>query len=168
MIKKIRKFYKNNRIYCILMLISLFCIILMGTAIVVYFIGQTSSSKYGNRLKGIDQYSVESELKKVENYYKENEKVEKANVWLEGKIIKIHCNVLKDLTNEDIQNLAIESLNNLTDEQKSFYDIQFIFEREELAPYFGSKSRMNTVISWANYSFTFEETTTTSTTTKKK
>ena len=43
MIKKLKNFYKNNRIYSILMIISLFCLILMASGVVIYFVNQTDS-----------------------------------------------------------------------------------------------------------------------------
>ena len=70
----------------------------------------------------------------------------------------------KTTSNEAIQNLAVGCLEKIPDTEKTYYDIQFIFKREGLTPYLGSKSASNTVISWANYSVD----TTTSTTTKKK
>ena len=45
MIKKLKNFYKNNRIYSILMIISLFCLILMVSGVVIYFVNQTVSSE---------------------------------------------------------------------------------------------------------------------------
>ena len=41
---KLKGFYKNNRIYCIMMAISIFCIALIGVAFLVYFINQTKIS----------------------------------------------------------------------------------------------------------------------------
>ena len=157
--KKLKKFYKNNRIYCILMLISIFCFLLMGTAVVVYFINQTSSSKDGSRLVDQEKYKVDKELKELEKYYKSSEDVNKVSIRLQGKIIYITVDVKSDVDNEDIQNLATTSLEKLTDEQKKYYDIQFIFTREGFTPYLGSKSSQNTIITWAKYSFDTETTT---------
>ena len=50
MLKKFKEFYKRNRVYSILMLISLVCIVSILVGVIVYFIGQTSKDKYGNRL----------------------------------------------------------------------------------------------------------------------
>lgn len=166
--KKLKEFYKNNRIYCILMLVSLFCFILMGSAVIIYFVHQTSSDKYGARLEGIDSYPVSSELAQLETFYKESDGVLKASVRLQGKIIYVNVEVDKKLTIEEMQNIATESLNKLKEEQKGYYDLQFTFKRDGLAPYSGSKAASRTVITWSNYHIASEETTTTTTTTTKK
>ena len=165
--KKLRTFYKNNRIYCILIMISLACLLLLGIGVICYFIGQATSSSYGNRLDNIDQYKVDNELKELEAFYKSSEGVKSASVRLQGKIIYVDVEMDDAKTNEDIQNIATSSLVKLTDDQKSFYDIQFIFTRSKLHPYFGSKAHSNTIITWANYKID-NETTTTTTTKKKK
>ncbi len=166
--KKLKKFYNNNRVYCILMLVSLFCFILMGSAVVIYFLGQATSSKYGKRLDNISKYEIESELEKVEEYFKNSKSVLEASVRLQGRIIYVSVKVEEKMTNEDIQNLGNGCLEKLTEEQKGFYHLQFIFERDNLTPYMGSKSSSKTAISWANYNFETEEETTTTTKKGKK
>ena len=163
---KLKQFYKNNRIYCILIMISCACLLLLGAGVILYFIGQATSSSYGNRLDNVETYPVDKELKELEKFYKESEGVKSASVRLQGKIIYVDVEMDDKKTNEDIQNVATSSLEKLTDEQKGFYDIQFIFTRATYNPYFGSKSHSRTVISWAN--FKYDETTTTTTTKKKK
>lgn len=155
--KKLRKFYKNNRIYCILMLISLFCFILMGSAVVIYFVNQATSSNYGNRLDEVEKYPVDKELKKIEKFYKDAKGVKSSTVRLQGRIIYITVEVEKETTNEVIQNMANSSIEVLTEEQGSYYDVQFIFKRADYTPYMGSKSSANKVITWNNYSFDNEE-----------
>lgn len=163
--RKLKNFYKNNRIYCILMLVSLFCFILMGSAVVIYFVHQASSDKYGNRLEDIDSYPVSKELASLETFYKESEGVKKASVRLQGKIIYMSVEVDAKLNTDEMQNIATESLDKLTEEQKGYYDLQFTFKRDGYPPYTGSKASSRTIITWSNYNIT---TTTTTTSSKKK
>lgn len=165
--KKFKEFYKNNRIYCILMLVSLFCFILMGSAVVIYFVNQATSDKYGTRLDDIDQYPVSKELAEFETFYKESDGVTKAAVRLSGKIIYVSVEVDPKMDLDQMQNIATESLTKLTDEQKGYYELQFTFKREGFAPYSGSKAASRTVITWSNYNVTTEPTTTTTTSKKK-
>ncbi len=164
MLKKFKKFYKYNRIYCILMMISLFCFLLMGTGVVVYFVSQINTSKYGNRLDGIDEYNKDEIIKNLENSYTDSKILEK-NVRVQGKIIYIELTVEKTTTNEEIQTICTTSLNAISDEEKGFFDLQFIVKRDGLTTYMGSKNHSKGNITWGNYSF--EETTTTTTTKKK-
>jgi len=156
--KRLKKFYQNNRIYCILMLISFLCIFGMLTAIALYFSNQLNSSKYGIRLDGIENYKLgKADFKEIEDSFKAHEDVKKVEARLSGRIIYIDVEVNKDTSNETIQNYATESLTKLSDENKEYYDVQFLVTREGYNTYLGSKSHSNTVISWINYKFTDEE-----------
>ena len=104
----------------------------------------------------------------MESFYKESDGVKKASVRLQGKIIYVNVEVDVKLTLDEMQNIATESLTKLTEEQKGYYDLQFTFLRDGLAPYSGSKASSRTVITWSNYNIASEETTTTTTTKKKK
>lgn len=165
MIKKMKEFYKNNRIYSILMIVSVICLIIMASAVVIYFVNQTVSSSYGTRLKDIEKYDISKEITEIDKTLKDTKGVISSKVRLQGKIIYIDVEMEKNKTNEDIQNVALSTLKLLSDEDKSYYEMQFIFSREGMTPYMGSKSASKSVISWGNYSV---DTTTTTTTKKKK
>lgn len=166
MLKKLKKFYKYNRIYCILMIISLFCFLLMGTGIIVYFVEQISTSKYGTRLNGIDKFDTDEIVNKMEESFIDSKIIEK-NVHIQGRIIYIDITLDPTSTNEDIQSICTASLTSISEEVKEFFDIQYIAKREGLSPYMGSKNHTKATITWGNYSFE-EAATTTTTTTKKK
>ncbi len=161
MFKKFKKFYKNNRIYCILMIISILCILLIGTSVIVYFVAQSNTSPYGDRLDGIDEHDLGSSLTDLENFYKEQTGVNSATVRLQGKIIYVTVDVADEIKNEEIQNIATSSLEKINEDNRSYYDIQFIFKRASYNPFFGSKISTNTNITWSNYSYDTEEKTTT-------
>ena len=84
---KFKTFYHNNRIYCILMGISIFCILLIVLAFLFYFVEQTRNDVYGNRLNGISSVEIkDSHKKEIVSAIKSNEKVDKASVDVKGKI----------------------------------------------------------------------------------
>ena len=155
--KRLKKFYRNNRIYCILMLISLVCLVLIICSVIFYFIHQSLSSVCGDRLNEVSEHPVTSELSSMEDYFKKQSIVTNVSVRLQGKIIYVDFSASSSATNDDINNICTDSLSLLTDDQKSFYDVQFIVTRDNLNPYLGSKSASSTVISWGNY--TYETTT---------
>ena len=61
--KKFKEFYKKNRVYSILMIVSLICIVSILVGVIVYFVGQTAKDKYGNRLDGIKSVEINSDKK---------------------------------------------------------------------------------------------------------
>ena len=154
---KLKKFYENNRIYCILMIISTICLLIILTSIIVYFVSQTKTSVYGNRLDGIEEHEVNNDLNELKSYFESNDKVKKVSTDIRGKIIYVEIEVNEQVGNEEIQTICTESLSKLSDDNKSFYDLQYIVRRDNLNPYLGSKSAHQTIIAWANYSFEEEK-----------
>lgn len=159
--KKLRDFYLNNRIYCILMIISALCLITIIASIIIYFVTQTKSSVYGHRLDDIGEHAVATELEELKNNLQENEKVLTASTDIRGKIIYVLLEVNKDLSNEEIQSICTLSLTKLTEDQKAYYDVQYIVKREGLNPYLGSKRANQLSIAWANFSYEDDEETNT-------
>lgn len=152
--KKLKKFYKNNRIYCILMGISIFCLALIAMLFVVYFVNQTKNDTYGNRLNGIESMEIsDSEKDEIVNVIKESDNVDKATVNIKGKIIYVNVYLLDG--NRDLANsIAVKVLNTLNEEKKDFYDINFSFNKDddEAFPFMGYKKSDATIISWSKVS----------------
>lgn len=160
MFKKLKKFYKNNRIYCILMIISIICILVMGVSVCVYFYRQLTTDAYGTRLENIDKYDLGNSLSELESFYKTQEGVEDAKVRLQGKIIYVDVKMSPATKNEQIQSIATASLDKISEENRTYYDIQFMFTRENLSAYLGAKNSGNTNIVWTNFTYDTETTTT--------
>ena len=86
----IKKFYKNNRIYCILMGVSIFCLALIAVLGIVYFVNQTKNDKYGDRLNGIESVQItDDHINEMVSEIEKNELVEKASISVKGKIVYI-------------------------------------------------------------------------------
>ncbi len=155
--KKLKGFYKNNRVFVILMGVALFCIALIAVAFIYLLLTQNSGDKYGNRLNGIETVEITTtRLSDLEKEIKEDEKVEKVNSRIKGKII--HVNIyLKEGKATDAKNIAIKSLEFFTEDEKNFYDISYSVSKEGdvddvTFPIMGYKKSDNTIISWTNYS----------------
>lgn len=156
-LKGFKGFYKNNRVYVILMIISITCIlaVLIGTA--VYFIGQSTRDPYGTRLEGIDAVKLSDDrLTEMTALIKENTLVNSANINIKGKIIYIVVK-LNDGVPNDAETIAVKTLEKLSDDEKNFYDIQYIFDSlstkdDNVFPIMGYKKAGNATISWTKYS----------------
>ncbi len=158
--KNLKKFYQNNRIYCILMIVSAICLLIILISVVAYFLGQTHTSKYGHRIDDIAEYPIDNELNDLKSFFESNDKVVSVTTDIRGKIVYVTVQFKEDVANEDIETICTQSLEKLTKEQKEYYDIQYINKRDGLNPYLGSKSARQTIISWANFSYNEEEETT--------
>lgn len=151
--KKLKGFYQNNRIYCILMGISLLCLILIAAAFLMFFVSQTKNDAYGSRLNGIENVQISSTHKnEVISFITEQENVDKATMNVKGKIIYLNI-YLKGGKVDDAQSIAIKILEKFTEDEKNFYDINYTFaltepNEESPFPIMGYKKSDKTIISW--------------------
>ena len=155
--KGLKGFYKNNRVYVILMIVSIVCILSILIGVIVYFAKQSSQNAYGNRLDGIETIEIkEDRLTEIENVVKESEIVSKVNVNLQGKLIYVVV-TLSEGTPTDAENISVKVMEKLSEEEKAFYDIQFMFtstskSEDNVFPIMGYKKSSSTTISWTKYS----------------
>lgn len=156
--QKLKAFYKNNRVFVILMGISSLCLIVILSIVVIYFFDQTEGDAYGNRLNGIETVKLGDEkLKSIENMLLDQDKVATVNVHLIGRIVYINC-YLSSGKSSDAKNIAIKVLDAFNEDEKAFYDLSFAFakvdeeENKTGFPMMGYKKSDNTIISWINLS----------------
>lgn len=156
MFKKLKSFYKNNRVYSILMIVSIVCIVSILVGVLVYFLGQTSKDKYGNRLDGIESVEItEDKITEIEKKITESELVKSCDVVIKGKLVYVTI-TLSSGTHADSEAIAQTSLELFSEEEKAFYDIQYIVSNEDKTteenfPVMGYIKAGNSVIKWTNY-----------------
>lgn len=155
--KGLKGFYKNNRVYVILMIVSIVCILSILIGIIVYFAKQSTQDAYGNRLDGIEAVELKDDrFTEMENVVKESELVSKVDVTLQGKLIYVVV-TLTEGTPQDAENISVKVMEKLSEEEKAFYDIQFMFSstsesEDNVFPIMGYKKSSNATISWTKYS----------------
>lgn len=148
--KKLKKFYRNNRIYCILMAISMFCLALIAALFVIYFLNQTKNDVYGNRLNGIESVLIGDEDKSLLlGVIDESSLVKKSSINVKGKIIYVNVK-LSEGKRDDAESIAVKVLNALDEDKKEVYDVNFSFDKDddESFPIMGYKKSDATIISW--------------------
>lgn len=156
MFKKLKSFYKNNRVYSILMIVSIICIVSILVGVLVYFLGQTSKDKYGNRLDGIESVEItKDKVTEIEKKVTESELVKSCDVVIKGKLVYVTI-TLSSGTHADSEAIAQTSLELFSEEEKAFYDIQYIVSNEDKTteenfPVMGYIKAGNSVIKWTNY-----------------
>ncbi len=108
--------------------IILVYIIVVGFTFFLYklFIGSSGKPVYGNRLDGIENVPITEEQKEtITNAIMDNERVLKVTKpYLNGKIFKVIIYMADAADVDSSKSLADLVVNNLTDEQKAFYDIE--------------------------------------------
>ena len=125
--KKVRKL-KKIKVGYVLAFVIIFIIAIM----VLKLILPSSTSKYGDRLDGIEKITFgDKEKEAIVKKIKESDKVTEAKIDVEGKIIYVIYNVNKDCSKDDAKNIGNDSLGSISDEVKKFYDLNYIVSKND-------------------------------------
>lgn len=145
---------QDNRVLWVLLGILVICFLAIGILFYRYFYAGTSSSKYGERLDGIENYPLSETLEKdIQDLYKDNTEIDKVTVTNEGKIVYITINFTKSIKVTTAEDLAIKSLDKVGEKNLTYYDVQYILtysgtEENRNFPVFGSKSASSLKVVW--------------------
>ena len=122
-----KNFYKENRVFSILMIIAIICLLLIVGFFLIYFFKGQSSNKYGSRLDGIDKVKISD--KKISEYevkVKEEKGIESVEVVIQGKIVYVTLHLDNESAVNDGVNASLKTINNFTYKYLSFYYFNFI------------------------------------------
>lgn len=154
--EKLKKFYYENRVFAILMIVAIVCIVLMLILSLNYFFMGINKSKYGNRLNLIEDISVsKKEQKEIVEMLESSEIIKSANIDIAGRIIYIHIECNESATLVDSEGQAVLALDLISDEVKNVYDIHFTLNKDskdevDAFTIMGAKNKSNVNIIWNN------------------
>ena len=129
--KRIKKFYREHRVFTILMAIILVCLIIITTILIQCFYIGKGTDKYGDRLDGIEEHEISSA--KIDDYevnLANNEKVKSAKLDITGRIIYIKVIYETNCSLEEAESIAAKSLDSFTEDDKGFYDFNITLEKD--------------------------------------
>lgn len=122
-----KRFYKENRVFVILMGIALVCIAIIIWMFAGYVINSTTNDKYGNRLDGISDVKINNnKIAEMESAILEMTKVQDVTINIHGKVINFNIDFDREASLEEMQNAAINCLEFFDEEYSNFYTLQFI------------------------------------------
>ena len=153
-----KKIIQNNKVILVLLGILLICFIALGLVFYKFFYAGTSSTKYGDRLQGIEEHELSKTLEDdIKLLYNDNEKVDSVSIDVKGKIVYIIINYKNNVSTSDAKDLSTKSLEAIGEDNLSYYDVQFILnvvkdedseEENSNFPIFGAKSANSNKIVW--------------------
>ena len=121
-----KKFIRNNKAICFMLLIIIACIGVSVGLLLKYFYFGNGGSKYGDRLDGIEAILIADDKKnEVANSLKEEKNVKDATVTVTGKIIYIRIAFEAGADLETSKSIAVKSLEQFSEDEKKFYDVNF-------------------------------------------
>lgn len=152
-----KKFYKENRVFVILMGIALVCVAIIIGIFAMYIINSSTTDKYGNRCDGASDVVVTEEKKtEMVEAILAMEKVKDVSVDVNCKSIKFIVDFEPDASLEQRQNVAISSVEFFEENYLNFYDLYFMMtkmtaeESNKDDSIFGTRKAGAATISWSN------------------
>lgn len=102
-------------------------IVILGILVYVFFnLFMGDSNKYGTRLNGIEKVKITETFKKdVTSKLNELGEVDSSSITIKGKVIYIDIVTTRETSLDRAKEIANSSLENFSDEEKKFYDIEF-------------------------------------------
>ena len=113
--KRIKKFYRDHRIFTILMAVILVCVVIITTILIQCFYIGKGKDKYGDRLDGIEDHQISES--KISDY-----KVNLANY--------IKVTYEENCSLEEAKSIAAKSLESFTEDEQGFYDFNIDLEKK--------------------------------------
>ena len=152
-----KNFWKNHKIGIIAGGVILIVLIILTIAAIKIFFPNDNANLYGNRLDGIENVEITKEIKdKLIEEFTKDDRVESAEVDVRGRIIYVIVYIKTNIQAGDTRSLDNILMNNLSDEIKSYYDIQIMINNKHIAeddttyPIIGYKHKSGWEFSWSN------------------
>lgn len=143
------KFIKKH-LHIIVGVIIIIFIAILAIMVKNFFFPNDSEVYYGNRLEGIDKVKI-TNAKKEEVKSVFNDSSKSVTVRLAGRIIYIDVKTNDDVSVDTARDLSNKALEKFSDEEKGYYDIQFLIDNEKDQDHFpiiGYKHHSKTAINW--------------------
>ena len=143
---------KNKKIKYILIVVSILVVIALLVFLALKILFPMKGNKYGTRLDGIENVPIEENtIQSMKDSIQANPNVSNVEYHLSGRTINIMFTV-SELALTDAKAISNVVLDNLSDAQKQFYDIQiFIKNSQEVEgfPAIGYRHRTSTKFTWS-------------------
>ena len=127
---KLKEIWGKNKVLIVLGIILIICFIAILIVTFSFFFGG-SESVYGDRLDGIENYSIEDSF--IDEYIanlESDEMINSATFDTKGRIIYVTIDFVGDTSLVEAQSKAAASLEQFSEETLSYYDINFTLTSE--------------------------------------
>lgn len=147
--KDILKFIKKHS-HIIVGVIILIFLVIIGIMAKNFFFPSDTDVYYGTRLEGIEKVRIKDKTKEeLKGVFKDSSK--SVTIRLAGRIIYVDVKLNEGVSTDTAKDLSNKTLEKLSEEEKKYYDVQFIIANESDTDHFpiiGYKHHARTAISW--------------------
>lgn len=148
-----KDFYRQNRIFVILMGIVLTCLIIIAALLLVYFYNGNAKDKYGNRLNDIKDVKITtSEKANILTEVKKDSTIKEADMNVFGKVVYFDLLFVSGTDLDIAKSKSLIILDNFSNEELSLYEFQFLIKEDATDGFLTSGARNNNseIIVWNN------------------
>ena len=139
-----KEFYNKNKKGIKIGLV-IFFIVIIFTCIWLFIVPTFKTNKYGNRLKDISKHKISSDtISEIKNKANDNDSVLKITYHKEGRILNFVMTVDSNFGVDQAKEFASGILSSISDEDKSYYDIQVLIKSDDKSdnyPIIGYKNK---------------------------
>ena len=147
--KNVLNFIKKHSHKIVTIIIIIFLVII-GIMIKNFFFPDDAEAYYGTRLEGISKVKIDDKKQKeLKGEFKDSSK--SVNVRIQGRIIYVDVKLNDDVSRDTAKELSNKTLEKLSEDEKAYYDIQFMINNEsnkDQFPIIGYKHHTKTGIRW--------------------
>ncbi len=149
MLPKLKKYIKNNKKMVIIVIAIIIILIISLILYKALFYSSSEKAVYGVRLVDIKENEFTNDEKnEVINKAKELDGVEKVEINVKGRLIKLFVTFSDSVTNENIKTSFNTMLSYFSDRVKNYYDISFYAIKGDNYPVIGYKHKTKTEITY--------------------
>jgi len=148
-----KNFYRQNRVFVILMSIVLICLIIIAALLLVYFYNGKSKNKYGDRLNAIKNVEITaSEKANALTEVKKDSTIKEATINVFGKVVYFDLVFVSGTDLDIAKSKSLTILDNFSEEELSLYEFQFLIKEDATDGFITSGARNNgsAIIVWNN------------------
>ena len=147
--KNILKLIKKHS-HLIVGIVILIFLVIIAIMAKNFFFPNDQEAYYGTRLEGIDKIKISDKKKEeLKENFKDSSK--SITIRLQGRIIYLDIKVNDDVSVDAAREMSNKTLEKLSDEEKAYYDIQFMIGNDKDKDHFpiiGYKHHTKQGISW--------------------
>ena len=148
-------FVKKHKIKIILLFVFVLLMIFAFIGIKQLLYPDARKDLYGRRLEGIEEFAVDNNrLKEISGKLEKEEKIEKINYNLSGRVINFIVKLDGDVDLITSQSFADKVLENFEEDEKKYFDFQVYLindvEDSEIYPKIGYKHKSSLTFKWIN------------------
>lgn len=142
------------KILLVLLFILIVCFVIIGIMFYKYFYSGISTTKYGDRLDGIENYKLSDTLESdIKSLYEKTSSINKVSIDVKGRIIYINIAFKESVKVDTAKSEAVKALDKIGEENLKYYDVQFVLtysgeEENSNFPLFGAKSANSLKVVW--------------------